>query len=282
MPTQKSRIKTPSEVNLLVHRNVEQGGHKKTKCIKLKAPEKCSSSGLNHVHRCRVVVKKCERSLFVGLDIKFSNKLHPLDGRKGLGMIHKINPSSPSALSTLEIGDRVLKILGVVIHTKADLMEVINEKKKNISKSLFPKKYYNITLLIEKPCADAKHHARALALKYIEEKKKDVADMSAFAYHCEHCKDTVKFFVYTKKTKKTKMEKPVTSSLVVLNRHYGVSVSSSGGGSKSKITMPKYPSKDQQIDSFQDLLKFEKRSSNKVRVYNKNCGPILGHYNILL
>lgn len=296
MPNQK---KSPSQVNLLfeVDDDDEQGSANPRKndqfVVKLKAsgdiiPEhKCP-----HRQQCRVVVKKCSPTLFVGLDIKFTNKLHPLDGKKGLGTVHKINQTSPSATSKLELGDRVLTIFGKIIHTKQELLEILNVKRRKISKTLVQKKFYTVPFTIEKPCCDAKFKARRLAQRYVDQRKDEVRNTAAFEFHCDTCDDIVKFFVVSKmvavpkKSRSADLRSPSSSSTPRLPNS-GHSTSS-GGGSRSGLeasnrVQPK-ANDDKKDESYQNLFSFcnSRKSCRESRVHNDNQGHVQGHRSVLL
>jgi len=223
----------------------------------LKDTHKCCSS---HRQQYRVVIKKCTKNLHVGLDIKFTTKIHPLDGQKGIGTVHKIHEGLPAKKSSLEIGDRVLTLFGKIIHTKDQLYAAIAEKRAKIANSVVKKKFYTIPVTIERPCRIAKMSALHLAQRWLDKHSHDtdLCKSTAFEYRCEECDDSVKFFIVTKH----------------LNIKPANSVSTSGKGSRSKSleeasSLPMRKKKKSIPDlSFSDLFDRERVEENK-RVYDR-------------
>lgn len=184
--------------------------------------------------------------MFVGLNIKFTNKIHPMDGHKGLGTIHSINKEGPGAKSSLALGDRVLMLLGKIIHTKEELYAVIREKKEKIMKALIPKKFYEVPLIIERPCMFARTNARLRAENYIREQsgmKCKAAKTVAFEFTCDQCHDCIKFFVVAKTSPAPKVSKSSGSG----------SLSATCAGSDSSIRSQQ-PAKKQNECSFSDII----------------------------
>lgn len=205
-----SLAKTPSSKYLLDNEDAF-AGHQMVP-VNLNHLKKAPQTGFTgpnnqHCFRIRVVIKKISKTMFVGLDVKFTNKKHPMDGHKGLGSIHTINPKGPAAKANLAIGDRIFTLNGRIVHTKEDLYAAIAEKREKVKKSLIRKKYYEIPVIIERPCRIATVNARLQAESYIAQHCDSHFQTKSFEYTCDKCNDCIKFFVVPKKSNAPKASK---------------------------------------------------------------------------
>lgn len=215
-----SLAKTPSSKYLLDSEDAFAGHEKVTVNLnRLKEAPLTGFTGPNNQHcqRIRVVIKKVSRTMFVGLDVKFTNKEHPMDGHKGLGTIHTINPKGPAAKASLAIGDRIFTLNGKIVHTKEDLYAAIAEKREKVKKSLIRKKYYEIPVIIERPCRIATVNARLQAESYIVQHCESAFQTKSFEYTCDKCHDCIKFFVVPKKSNAPKASKSCSGGSVAFS-----------------------------------------------------------------
>lgn len=239
-----SLAKTPSSKYLL---DREDAGHQKiavnSKDLKGTALTGFAVPNNQHCQRSRVVIKKVPRTMFVGLDVKFTNKEHPMDGRKGLGTIHTINPKGPAAKASLAIGDRIFTFNGKIVHTKEDLYAAVDEKRLKVKKSLIRKKYYEISMIIERPCRIATVNARIQAESFVAQQNSLAFESQSFEYTCDKCHDCIKFFVVPKKSHAPKVSKSCNSG----------SLSSSVSNSKENLQEQKFDQRKMD-PSFSDML----------------------------